>query len=176
MYKAIAAASVCLTLAACASGDAPRPGRWNPNATPRDEGWHSQTASLVRFDANHDGTLTKAELLAGLRAEFNAADTSGKNCLNPDQARAINEQRVQQDASQATPLVDWNQDNCIDFTEYSAAALSLFATLDKNEDGQLSPDELRAGRPGGGQGQSPGGPGGGHRGGRGHGGGRSQGQ
>jgi len=83
---------------------------------------------------------------------------------SPDQVRAINEMRVQQDASQATPLVDWNQDNCIDFNEFSGNMLSLFDTMDTNSDGQLSPDELKAGgaRPPG-QGTPPG------TGGRGHG-------
>ena len=157
-------------LAACSS--TPKPGHWNPNAVPRDENWHSQSSSLLRYDANHDGTLTRAELLAGLHTEYNTYDTAHSNCLGPDQVRAINEMRVQQDASQATPLVDWNQDNCIDFNEYSGAMLSLFDTMDTNGDGQLTPQELNAAgaRPPG-QG-SPQGTGGGHGRGRGrHGGG-----
>ena len=133
---------VLILAAACSS--TPRPGRWNPNAVPRDENWHSPAASLLRYDANHDGTLTRAELLAGLHAEFNTYDVNHTNCLGPDQVRAINALRVQQDASQATPLVDWNQDNCIDFNEYSGNMLSLFDTLDTNNDGQLSPQELNA--------------------------------
>jgi len=133
------------TLAACTS--TPREHHWNPNATPRDENWHSQSSSLLRYDANHDGTLTRAELLAGLHAEFNAYDVNHSNCLGPDQVRAINEMRVQQDASQATPLVDWNQDGCIDFNEFSGNTLSLFDTLDTNQDGQLSPQELNAAAP-----------------------------
>jgi hypothetical protein len=165
MKKAILIA-LPLVLAAC--GSTPRTPHWNPNATPRDENWHSPAATLLRYDANHDGILTRAELRAGLKAEFDTYDVGHKNCLGPDQVRAINQMRVQEDASQATPLVDWNQDNCIDFNEYSGATLSLFDTLDKNGDGQLTAGELnpRAAHPQGGQG------GGGHRGGRGHGRGR----
>ncbi len=165
MKKAILIA-LPLVLAACTG--TPRTPHWNPNATPRDENWHSPAAALLRYDANHDGILTRAELQAGLKAEFDTYDVGHKNCLGPDQVRAINRMRVQEDASQATPLVDWNQDNCIDFNEYSGATLSLFDTLDKNGDGQLTADELkpRAAHPQGGQG------GGGHRGGRGHGRGR----
>ena len=141
--------------------------RWNPNATPRDENWHSPNANLLRYDGNHDGTLTRAELLAGLKAEFDTYDLTHKNCLGPDQVRAINEMRVKQDASQASPLVDWNQDGCIDFNEFSGTALSLFATLDTNSDGELSPRELNgANRPAGAGGQGDGGRGG--RGGGGH--------
>lgn len=151
------------TLAACTS--TPREHHWNPNATPRDENWHSQSSSLLRYDANHDGTLTRAELLAGLHAEFNAYDVNHSNCLGPDQVRAINEMRVQQDASQATPLVDWNQDGCIDFNEFSGNTLSLFDTLDTNQDGQLSPQELNAAAPRTpGQGGQPGSGSGGHHG------------
>ena len=130
-----------LALAACGTSG-PHPGRWNPNAVPRDENWHSPAAALMRFDANHDGTLTRAELIAGLHAEFNSYDVNHTNCLGPDQVRAINQVRVQQDASQASPLVDWNQDGCIDFNEFSGAMLSLFDTLDTNGDGQLSPQEV----------------------------------
>ena len=133
---------VVVLLAACTS--TPHPSHWNPNAVPRDETWHSQTSTLLRYDANHAGTLPRAELLAGLHAEYNTYDTAHTNCLGPDQSRAINEMRVQQDASQATPLVDWNQDNCIDFNEYAGNTLSLFDTLDTNADGQLTPQELNA--------------------------------
>ncbi|HXC54736.1 MAG TPA: hypothetical protein VNU97_05545 [Rhizomicrobium sp.] len=150
--------------------------RWNPNATPRDENWHSPNAGLLRYDANHDGTLTRAELIAGLKAEFATYDVNHNNCLGPEQVRTINAMRVQQDASQASPLVDWNQDNCIDFNEYSGAMLSLFDTLDTNGDGQLSPQELNAAgvRPPGatnGQGSTRGGHGHHHGGGGGGGGG-----
>jgi hypothetical protein len=147
-----------LLLAGCSTfGGGARHPRWNPNGTPRDENWHSPNATLLRYDADHDGTLTRAELVAGLKAEFNTYDVNHSNCLGTDQVRTINQMRVQQDASQASPLVDWNQDNCIDFNEYSGAELSLFDTLDTNGDGQLTPQELNAAgarppRAGGGQG------------------------
>ncbi len=137
---------------------------------PRDEGWHSQSSSLLRYDADRDGTLTRAELLAGLKTEFAAFDVDHKNCLGPEQVRTINQLRVQQDASQATPLVDWNQDGCVDFNEYSGTAVSLFATLDTDGDGILTPRELGGARPPGAGGQ------GGGRGGHHHGGGRPPGQ
>jgi len=140
---AIVLIPLALALAACSSTPRPPP-HWNPNAVPRDENWHSPAAALLRYDANHDGTLTRTELVAGLHAEFNTYDVEHKNCLGPDQVRAINQLRVQQDGSQASPLVDWNQDNCIDFNEYAGATLSLFDTLDVNADGQLSPQELAA--------------------------------
>lgn len=171
MKHVVALVLVAAALAACSSD--PKPGRWNPNGTPRDENWHSPSASLLKYDRNRDGTLTREELIAGLRSEFATHDTARRNCISPDQAQAINEMRVREDASQATPLVDWNQDSCIDFNEFSGAVLSLFATLDANNDNELSPQELRVrggGRPpgagsGGNAGPGQGRPGGGRRGG-----------
>jgi EF hand len=144
MNKTVVAVLACtLALAACSTGSSHR-GRWDPNGTPRDENWHSPNANLLKYDANHDGTLTRGELKNGLKAEYDAYDVSHTNCLGREQVQAINQMRVTQDASQASPLVDWNQDNCIDFNEYSGALLSLFDTLDTNSDGQLSPAELNA--------------------------------
>jgi len=137
---------IALPLAGCGT-TAPHQGRWNPNGgPPRDENWHSPNAALMRFDANHDGTLTRAEVIAGLRVEFGTYDSDHNNCLSPDEVRAINQLRVQQDASQASPLVDWNQDGCVDFNEFSGATLSLFDSLDTNGDGQLTPAELSPGQ------------------------------
>lgn len=131
-----------LSLAGCGTTDSHH-GHWDPNGGPRrDENWHSPNAALMRFDANHDGILTRAELVAGLKAEFDTYDTNHNNCLSPDQVRAINQLRVQQDASQASPLVDWNQDGCVDFNEFSGATLSLFDTLDTKGRGQLTAAEL----------------------------------
>ena len=131
-----------LVLVACSTPQ-PHERRWHPNGgPPRDENWHSPNAALMKYDANHDGILTRTELLTGLKAEFDAYDKDRNNCLSVDEVRAINQQRVQQDASQATPLVDWNQDGCIDFHEYSGTALSLFDSLDTDGDGQLTAKEL----------------------------------
>src|SRR5215475_14972031 len=103
MNKASILIALTILVAGCSSTDTRHP-HWNPNATPRDENWHSPAAALLKYDANHDGTLTRAELIAGLKAEFAAFDVNHNNCLGPDQVRAINQLRVQQDASQASPL------------------------------------------------------------------------
>src|SRR6185503_1320583 len=100
-------------------------------------------ALLVKYDANHDGTVTKAELIAGLKAEFAAHDTQHNGCLDAEQAAEINQARVDADQSTATPVVDWNQDGCIDYTEFSAAPYSLFDQLDADHDGKLTPKELQ---------------------------------
>lgn len=132
-----------VALAAC-SGPRQLPPWMRPAEKPRDENYHGGDAGMIlKYDANHDGTLTRAELIAGLKAEFAAHDTHHNGCLDADQARAINQERVDQDQSVATPVVDWNQDGCIDYTEFSAAPYSLFDQLDLDHDGKLTPKELQ---------------------------------
>src|SRR5476651_819064 len=85
-------------LAACA-GHPPQPPPWlRPTEKPRDENYHGGPAAmLMAYDANHDGTLTKAELIAGLKAEFAVLDTAHSGCLSADQIVEINQKRVDAD-------------------------------------------------------------------------------
>jgi Ca2+-binding EF-hand superfamily protein len=108
----------------------------------RPKEWHPSRDLLTKYDANHDGTLTKAELEAGLKAEFDAADADHSGCLNPDEVRTINEKRLQEQGSTATPLIDWNQDGCVDFNEFAGTMRTLFTEMDRNEDGKLDPEEI----------------------------------
>ena len=132
-----------LALAACSGRRQPPP--WlRPTEKPRDENYHGGNAAmLLKFDANHDGTVTRSEVIAGLKAEFAAHDTHHNGCLDDEQAAQINQARVEADQSTATPVVDWNQDGCIDYTEFSAAPYSLFDQLDGDHDGKLTPKELQ---------------------------------
>ena len=133
-----------LLLAAC-GGRANQPPPWmRPDEKPRDENYHGGNAAmLLKYDANHDGTVTRNELIAGLKADFAAHDTKHNGCLDADQAAQINQERVDADQSTATPVLDWNQDGCIDYTEFSAAPYSLFDQLDADHDGKLTPRELQ---------------------------------
>jgi hypothetical protein len=133
-----------LALAAC-SGSRREPPPWmRPTEKPRDENYHGGNAAmLLRYDANHDGTVTRDELIRGLKAEFAAHDTHHNACLDAEQAAQINQARVDADQSTATPVVDWNQDGCIDYTEFSAAPYSLFDQLDADKDGKLTAKELQ---------------------------------
>lgn len=132
-----------LALAACSGR--PQPPPWMRSAEkPRDENYHGGNAAmLLQYDANHDGTVTRAELIAGLKAAFAAHDTHHNGCLDAEQAAQINQARVDADQSTATPVMDWNQDGCIDYTEFSAAPYSLFDQLDADHDGKLTPKELQ---------------------------------
>ena len=132
-----------LPLAACGGRQQPPP--WMRSAEkPRDENYHGGNAAmLLRYDDNHDGTVTRDELIRGLKAEFAAHDTHHNGCLDAEQAAEINQARVDADQSTATPVMDWNQDGCIDYTEFSAAPYSLFDQLDADHDGKLTPKDLQ---------------------------------
>jgi len=132
-----------LLLAGCSGR--PQPPPWmRSTEKPRDENYHGGNAAmLLKYDVNHDGTLTRDELIQGLKAEFAAHDTHHNACLDAEQAAEINQARVDADQSTATPVMDWNQDGCIDYTEFSAAPYSLFDQLDADHDGKLTPKELQ---------------------------------
>jgi Ca2+-binding EF-hand superfamily protein len=139
-----------LALAACGPRRPPGLGIYDPNyRPPRDENFNGgPNAILLKYDTNHDGQLTRAELDKGLKAEFDSYDTGHTGCLNQDQVRAINQARIAQDQSTATPLQDWNQDGCIDLKEFSTTANSLFDELDRNRDGVISKQEFNPRPPG----------------------------
>lgn len=134
MWKmAPAACAVALVLAGCAG-----------NGPPRDQEpeFHPPRSILEAYDFNHDGTVTRAEMEQGLRADFAKADAGHTGCLDADEVRAVNQQRWATDQSTASPLVDFKGKGCIDFDEFAATARSLFEQMDRNGDGKIEPKEL----------------------------------
>ncbi len=106
-------------------------------------GLPASAALLLRYDANHDGIVTREEMEAGLKADFAAADTNGDGCLDATETRAENQRRLARDGAQASPLVDWNLDGCVDFREFANTAHSYFDLVDKKKDGRVTLIELR---------------------------------
>ena len=100
-------------------------------------------ALLLRYDADKDGGVTKEEMEAGLKTDYAAADANSDNCVNSAEVRAENALRLRRDASQASPLVDWNLDGCVDLREFGNTAHSYFDLADRTKDGRVSQLELR---------------------------------
>lgn len=131
----ISAAACVLLLCACEI----EPRLQEPRDRPAP--FHPAVEMLERYDADHDGTLTRTEMETGLKADFAAADTDHDGRLNEEETRAVNYQRWADNASTASTLVDWNQDGFVAFSEFAGTARSLFAELDRDGDGVLSPRE-----------------------------------
>jgi hypothetical protein len=129
---------VSVALTGCSMFGGGRPHRPQHQEAP----WHPASAMLTKYITNADGSLTRAQLEAGLRADFAKADTNHDGRLDETEARAVNEQRLAEDKSTASPLVDWNHDGYIDFDEFAAAPRSLFDQMDRNGDGTLTREEL----------------------------------
>jgi len=106
-------------------------------------GLPASAALLLRYDANHDGNITKDEMDLGLKADFAAADSNSDNCLDPAEVRAENERRLERDGPEASPLVDWNLNGCVDLREFSNTVHSYFDLADRTKDGRVSLVELR---------------------------------
>jgi hypothetical protein len=100
-------------------------------------------ALLLRFDGDKDGSVTKDEMEAGLKADYAAADSNSDNCIDAAEVRVENAMRLRRDTSQASPLVDWNLDRCVDLREFSNTAHSYFDLADRTKDGRVSQLELR---------------------------------
>ncbi|HEX4533889.1 MAG TPA: hypothetical protein VH000_06640 [Rhizomicrobium sp.] len=133
----VLALSTAFALAACGS---PHHGPPNP-----DLNWHPASGMLQKYVTNPDGSLTRAQMDAGLKRDFDAADANHDGCLNADEAGIVNQRRWQEDASTASPLIDWNRDGCINFSEFGMTQRSLFDQLDSDGTGKLTREELHPG-------------------------------
>lgn len=135
-HALIMAAAMTLGLTGCGLfGNRPPPHR-------EETEFHPPRSILEAYDANHDGIITRSEMEAGLRADFAKADVNHDGKLDADEARAVNALRLETDQSTASPLVDWNHDGFIDFSEFAATARSLFDQMDLDGDGRLTQKEL----------------------------------
>jgi Ca2+-binding EF-hand superfamily protein len=136
--RRVAIMLVCVLVSGCAGER-----HWSPNVAARSEDWHSGKMLIANLDSNNDGTVTRGELEAGLRQNFWQADTNRDGRLDPDEVAVANQRRIDLDQSTAIPLIDWNQDGYVDFSEFAAGVRSQFEQLDLNGDGQVTIDEFR---------------------------------
>ena len=104
---------------------------------------------MLSFDANSDGTVTRQEMDAALRRQFDTCDTNHDGRIDMREMQAENDRRFRAFGTGASPLIDWNQNGEIEFDEFATTARSVFAELDKDHDGKLDMTELRLPRAGG---------------------------
>jgi Ca2+-binding EF-hand superfamily protein len=131
--------SLAIALCACGGPSNIPPGAQMPMQRQQDQ----EIASLMRYDANGDGKVTRAEMEAGARADFAKADTNGDGKLDQKEWQAENARRYAADGPQTSPLIDWNQDGVISLEEFAGQARSLFDQYDADHNGVVDQDEMR---------------------------------
>jgi Ca2+-binding EF-hand superfamily protein len=106
------------------------------------------TASLMMFDANHNGQLEKSEVPERFQGLFERGDTNKDGILTKDEIVALAQANRQMKLPQrpnrfdlALSALDTNGDGEISAAEIEAAPKSLLV-LDKNGDGQITNDEV----------------------------------
>src|SRR5579884_3435609 len=98
---------------------------------------------MLSYDENSDGTVTRQELEDGLHRQFAAADLDHDGKIDLKEMQTENDRRFRAFGTEASPLIDWNQDGFIDFDEFASTPRSVFEEMDKNHDGKLDGNELR---------------------------------
>ena len=98
--------------------------------------------SLLQFDANKDGQVTRAEIEAGLAAEFHSADSNGDGRLDATEYQKFVETRR---AERKARLAAWRAqagDSTQEQAPPSPASYDTMKRIDWNLDGYVTPDEF----------------------------------
>jgi hypothetical protein len=131
-----AAALVLATTALAACGGGPRPG--GPGAPRADS---SGTCLLGPFIRRPDGSLTRADMEAGVKAAFAAADANGDGRLDNDEVTRLNDLKT--GTCDVTPFIDWSGTGVIGPDVFGARYVTAFDQADVDTDGVVTAVELQ---------------------------------
>lgn len=150
--------SATLALVSCAvlaaPGDSPAPTSPQPPAsqqsTPTERGGRAPSG-LMRYDANKDGVVDRAEWKAGQEARFRRLDANGDDKLTKEELFArtpgansvLPTDRQAQRQSTYFQLLDANKDGVVTLAEFVAQTDRNFARCDTNNDGRIDTAECR---------------------------------
>ena len=97
----------------------------------------SADAFLQKWDTDHDGTLSHAEINKAASTRFDALDRKHKHVLTRNQLAGML-------TFQQFRKVDKDKDGTIDKAEFLAVVDKLFRVADKDHDGTLDRDKLNS--------------------------------
>ncbi|WP_249340459.1 hypothetical protein [Sphingomonas sp. 2SG] len=106
---------------------------------------------MMRLDANHDGVITRAEMIAEAEARFAAMDTNKDGKVTPEERDAAREAMRAQRGGGEGPRGGGGMraggDREMTRADALDRAAKRFDRLDANHDGKLDATELAAARP-----------------------------
>ena len=126
---------------------------------------HGGNAFVAAYDADKNGTLTRAEYDAGRDARFKATDANGDGAITEEEyvgeysarlevelasfdrgeeKKAEARQRQIRQTRVRFGVIDTNKDGKIDRAEYDAIAERSFAEQDADKDGTITPADVAA--------------------------------
>ena len=118
------------------------------------EGMHGggMPPMFEKFDANHDGKLSKDEVQNGVDKMFSEIDTNKDGYISKDEMQAHHKkmrEQMQSRMQERWKAADKDGDGALSRAEVDVAGMKMlsrdFDKLDKNKDGKLTPDEVRDG-------------------------------
>ncbi|MFL6720743.1 MAG: EF-hand domain-containing protein [Sphingomonas sp.] len=116
-------------------------------------------ARFATVDTNHDGVITRAELVAQqqrdldqarakingqFQAKFKQLDTNHDGQLSMQEFLAAVPTLNSENTDEALKRLDANHDGKISADEFRAPELAKFAKVDANHDGVVTPEEIKA--------------------------------
>jgi Ca2+-binding EF-hand superfamily protein len=97
---------------------------------------------LTRMDANADGKVTQAEMIAGFTARFDAADTNKDGTVTPAERAAAHTAHMEERIT----ALDTNKNGSIERSEAQGPLAHFFDAVDTDKSGALSNAELESHR------------------------------
>lgn len=98
---------------------------------------------LLRYDIDQNGIVSRAEMDAGVNADYELADMDSSDCISGPEIRAENDRRLNRDGGVASPIADWNLDGCVNMNEFGSSIRNYFSYVERSGDGQVTAVELR---------------------------------
>ena len=89
------------------------------------QGANADCQRLAPYVVNADGTLSRADLTAGLQAEFKKWDKNGDGQLSQSESVPLNDYLRSLHVN-ASPVMDWNGDGHISFDEFASGWRTMF--------------------------------------------------
>lgn len=101
---------------------------------------------MEQLDANQDDKLTEAEIDEVIRSRVAGADTDGDGQLNLDEFQPILVEIMRPKIVDGFQFLDADGDAVISLEELDRPVTRIVSHLDRNDDGELTADELQRGR------------------------------